>query len=319
MFDGGLLVLVQMDLDQLRTVQLDADALSDDLGREDQILEDGVVHGGQGTGTRTLLLVRVTTTALGLGQDATLADEHDVLAGELLLQLTDQPGLDLLEGLLLGHRHVDDDGLKPKQKSPLVPGRNPSTVHLLFTFLLLNSISRARVMWRSRSCGFRSEFISSSRMAWPIWPSNASGSAPPDLITFDPKTIYQGREENVNKKRFFSVNHHFSNGLRHESLQKTVPGPPIRHENQGLLRFQRQHFLAVPKNCQHTLAQRAHVKRNLSRDEHFPPDFTGDSRRHGTTFQPKSTTCPSGNRFRAIRAHFVLKITTYSEFVLHSR
>ena len=34
-----------------------------------------------------------------------------MLARELLLQLPHQPGLDLLEGLQLGHRHEDHDGL----------------------------------------------------------------------------------------------------------------------------------------------------------------------------------------------------------------
>lgn len=111
-FNGGLLVLVQVHLDQLRSVQLDAHTLADDFSREDQILQDGIVDGGQSAGSWTLLLVGVTAAALGLGQDTTLADEHDVLAGELLLQLTDQPGLDLLEGLLLGHRDVDHDSLK---------------------------------------------------------------------------------------------------------------------------------------------------------------------------------------------------------------
>jgi hypothetical protein len=46
----------------------------------------------------------------GLGQNPSLGDEDDVLAGELLLQLADKPGLDLLEGLELRHGHEDDDG-----------------------------------------------------------------------------------------------------------------------------------------------------------------------------------------------------------------
>lgn len=112
MFNGGLLVLVQMNLDQLRAVQLDAHPLADDLSREDQILQNGIVHGSQGAGSWALLLVGVTTTALGLGQDTTLANEHDMFAGEFLLQLTHKTGLDLLEGLLLGYRDVDHDSLK---------------------------------------------------------------------------------------------------------------------------------------------------------------------------------------------------------------
>lgn len=109
--DGGLLVLVQVHLDQLLAVELDTDALADDLRGEHQVLEDGVVHGGQGSGAGPLLLQRVPRLALGLGQDLALADEHDLLAAELLLQLTHDADLDLLEGLLLGHGHVDDDRL----------------------------------------------------------------------------------------------------------------------------------------------------------------------------------------------------------------
>lgn len=112
MFNGGLLVLVQVHLDQLLAVQLDADALADDLRGEHEILEDGVVHRGQGSGAWPLLFQRVPRLALGLRQDLALADEHDLLAAELLLQLTDHTDLDLLEGLLLRHRHVDDDGLE---------------------------------------------------------------------------------------------------------------------------------------------------------------------------------------------------------------
>merc|ERR1740124_372112 len=46
-----------------------------------------------------------------LGQDSPLGNEDDVLATELLLKLTDQPGLNLLELLQLGHGHEDNDGL----------------------------------------------------------------------------------------------------------------------------------------------------------------------------------------------------------------
>lgn len=50
------------------------------------------------------------------------------------------------------------------------------------TFLLANSSSRARVMCKSRNCGFNSEFNSNSSKAWLTVFSNSSGSAPPDLM-----------------------------------------------------------------------------------------------------------------------------------------
>ena len=116
MFDGGLLVLIQVHLDQLGSVELDADTLADHLRREYQILQDGIVHGGERSGTRSLLLVGVAASTHRFGQNAALGNEHDVLAGELLLQLAHQTGLYLLEGLLFRHRHVDDDRLKCKPK-----------------------------------------------------------------------------------------------------------------------------------------------------------------------------------------------------------
>lgn len=138
--DGRLLVLVQMHLHQLAAVQLDADALANDLGRIDQILEDGVVDGGQRARTRTLLLQRVAGVARRLRQDLALANEHDMLAGEFLLQFAHQTDLDLLEGLLLRHRHVDDDGLRTRR----------ITVSVLSAMIRMNR-SRFLFVWKHNS------------------------------------------------------------------------------------------------------------------------------------------------------------------------
>ena len=59
------------------------------------------------------LLLQLVGLPGGLGEDPPLGDEHDMLAGELLLELPHQPGLDLLEGLQLGHGDEDHDGLLP--------------------------------------------------------------------------------------------------------------------------------------------------------------------------------------------------------------
>ena len=68
------------------------------------------MDGQQGAGPGPLLLQLVRLPG-GLGEDPPLGDEHDMLAGELLLELPHQPGLDLLEGLQLGHGNEDHDGL----------------------------------------------------------------------------------------------------------------------------------------------------------------------------------------------------------------
>lgn len=48
------------------------------------------------------------TTSIGITYSG---DEDDMLAAELLLELTNEAGLDLLILLQLGDRHVDDDTL----------------------------------------------------------------------------------------------------------------------------------------------------------------------------------------------------------------
>ena len=57
------------------------------------------------------LLLQLVGLPGWFGKNSPLGDEHDMLAGELLLQLPHQPGLDLLEGLQLWHWDEDHDGL----------------------------------------------------------------------------------------------------------------------------------------------------------------------------------------------------------------
>ena len=49
-FNVGLLVLVQVDLEESGAVKTDPGALANDLGGVDQVIEDGVVNSNQGTG-----------------------------------------------------------------------------------------------------------------------------------------------------------------------------------------------------------------------------------------------------------------------------
>lgn len=86
------LLLVEDDLEELAAVLLGADALADDLNGVGEISQDGVVDGGQGAGTGTLLLLGVAGAgrALGAGEDTARSQDEDVAVGELLLQLTGQ-------------------------------------------------------------------------------------------------------------------------------------------------------------------------------------------------------------------------------------
>ena len=92
MVDTTTLLLIQDDLDGLAAVLLGADALADDLNGVDQVVEDGVVDSGQSTRARALLVLvgaRVDG-ALGAGENPALSDEEDVAVRELLLELTGQ-------------------------------------------------------------------------------------------------------------------------------------------------------------------------------------------------------------------------------------
>jgi hypothetical protein len=79
---------VEEDLDDLVAVLLGADALANDQGGEDKVLQDGIVDSGQSARTGTLLLDTGTTT--GRRKNAALRDEHNVAVGELLLELTSE-------------------------------------------------------------------------------------------------------------------------------------------------------------------------------------------------------------------------------------
>lgn len=115
MFDGRLLVLVQVHLNQLGSVQLHADTLANNLSGKDEIVEDVVVNSGQCTATWALLFVWVWATTTWLGQDLTLSAEDNVTSGEFLLQFTHQTSLNLLEGFLFWDWNVNDDSLKDLQ------------------------------------------------------------------------------------------------------------------------------------------------------------------------------------------------------------
>mmetsp|Transcript_13073 Transcript_13073/g.34566 ORF Transcript_13073/g.34566 Transcript_13073/m.34566 type:complete len:248 (-) Transcript_13073:24-767(-) len=97
---------VQEDLQDLGAIHADARALADDLGGAHQVLENRLVHRGEGPGTRPHLQ---PLAAEVLVQDRAVRDEDDVLLVELLLKLADEPPLDLLHRLPHAEREVDDN------------------------------------------------------------------------------------------------------------------------------------------------------------------------------------------------------------------
>lgn len=92
--DTATLLLIENDLEDLATILLGAQPLSDNLDGVDEISEDGVVHGGQSTRAWALLGLRSATAvaALGAGQNTARCNDDDVTVRELLLEFTGEAG-----------------------------------------------------------------------------------------------------------------------------------------------------------------------------------------------------------------------------------
>ena len=87
---------VEDDLQNAATINTNASALAQNLSRVHEILKDCIVHGSQSAAARALLLCLAVVPGL-LGDDAALANDDNVLASELLLELTDQADVKTLE------------------------------------------------------------------------------------------------------------------------------------------------------------------------------------------------------------------------------
>lgn len=127
--DVGLLGALQVHLDEAGGVEAHSHPLAHNLGREHEVLEQGVVHRRQGA--RPGPLLRLARLARRLGQHHPPREEHHVLAAELLLQLAHQPGLDLLVLLQQRHRHVHQDRLHRAKKTLQPDEKRKSTFSYL--------------------------------------------------------------------------------------------------------------------------------------------------------------------------------------------
>ena len=77
--------------DELGTVLGNSCTLAGDLGGVDEVLEDLLVDGGEGSGSGSLLLRGGGRVSLRLGEDSALRQEDDVFVGQLLLELSGKP------------------------------------------------------------------------------------------------------------------------------------------------------------------------------------------------------------------------------------
>lgn len=120
MREGGGVDKKYIHSDRLGAVQLDADALADDLSRVHEILQDGVVHVGERARARARLLH--TRLARLLLENAALGAHDHMLAAELLLQLTHNTALDAVEVLQQRHGDEDNDRLTASADIDLLGG-----------------------------------------------------------------------------------------------------------------------------------------------------------------------------------------------------
>jgi hypothetical protein len=106
--DTTTLLLVEDNLEDLGVVLLGTDALADDLDGVDEVGEDGVMDGGEGTGDGTLLGLgcAAAVAALGAGQDTAGSDDQHVAVGELLLELTGETDRDVSLGGVFQMRDI---------------------------------------------------------------------------------------------------------------------------------------------------------------------------------------------------------------------
>jgi len=106
----GLVLGIELNLESLGAVQTVVNLLADDLSRVEDIVEDGLVHLGEGTAARAELTLLAVEASL-LGQDTALSNNDDVLAAELLLEVLHQQVLHLVVAVEQNVRHNDHDDL----------------------------------------------------------------------------------------------------------------------------------------------------------------------------------------------------------------
>mmetsp|Transcript_6257 Transcript_6257/g.17970 ORF Transcript_6257/g.17970 Transcript_6257/m.17970 type:complete len:237 (-) Transcript_6257:85-795(-) len=115
---GAAFLRVQVHLEDLGGVSAVPHALAHHLCRVHKVLQDCLVHGGEGAAAGA----GIGLTAGGGGHDAAVGDDDHVLAAELLLKLPHQPLLDLVEALQQPEGHVNDDGLAAASDINLLGG-----------------------------------------------------------------------------------------------------------------------------------------------------------------------------------------------------
>jgi hypothetical protein len=108
--DIGLVLAVQVDLEDSLSVGLDPCSLSYNFSRVADIVQDSILDLGEGTRTRARSL-GLCASVVGLSQNGALGNDQNMASREFLFQLSDQSSVDFLEGAQQLVGNVQDDGL----------------------------------------------------------------------------------------------------------------------------------------------------------------------------------------------------------------
>lgn len=100
---------IKEDLESLGAINLLTESLANNFSGINEVVQDSIVNSGQSTASRTGLLVVGATS--GDRQDTTLSNKDNVTVRELLLELTSESSLNLVESIEARNRDKDDDSL----------------------------------------------------------------------------------------------------------------------------------------------------------------------------------------------------------------
>jgi len=104
----GLVSGIEEDLHESLSVGLHSGALSGDFGGVDNIVQDGILNGGQCSRARTRS-AGLLVASISLSENCALSNDHDDLSGEFLFELTDKFLVNLVDRFEQLERNIQDD------------------------------------------------------------------------------------------------------------------------------------------------------------------------------------------------------------------
>jgi len=114
--------------------ETNAGSLADDLGGVDEVLEDGVVNGGECSRTGSLLSFRAVVST-GFREESPVCHDDDVFSRELLFELANETRVNTVEPLELEVRNEEDDGLLTAGNVHFLRGGYVQVLELGFQFV----------------------------------------------------------------------------------------------------------------------------------------------------------------------------------------